>query len=160
MPSVQRHRGGSCFQLISLINCSNARDMSYPTMCYTNRQTNVPTPPTTLKTQSQAPPVLLLRNTPAPSLAISGLGASTDASFSFEDHHPFFCAAASIRARNCTASRATNLLIIQAGMFPPGSTVPMQMNIIRIHHKVRMCMNVQVSPARTLSLSASDQGRG
>ena len=80
--------------------------------------------------------------------------------FSAEDHDPFFCAAASIRARNCTASRATNLLIIQAGMFPPGSTVPMQMNIIRIHHKVRMCMNVQVSPARTLSLSASDQGRG
>ena len=50
-------------QLISLINCSNARDMSYPTMCYTNRQTNVPTPLTTLKTQSQAPPVLFLPST-------------------------------------------------------------------------------------------------
>ena len=65
--------------------------------------------------------------------------------FSAEDHDPFFCAAASIRARNCTASRATNLLIIQAGMFPPGSTVSMQMNIIH-HHSVRMCMKDQVSP--------------
>ena len=95
------------------------------------------------------PPVHPLRNAPAPSLAISGGGASTDASCSFsaEDHDPFFCAAASIRARNCTASRATNLLIIQAGMLPPGSTVSMQMNIIH-HHSVRMCMKDQVSPSR------------
>ena len=61
--SVRQHRGGSCLQLISLINCSDAPDLPFPTMCYTNRQTNVPTPLTTLKTQSQAPPVLFLPST-------------------------------------------------------------------------------------------------